>query len=96
MAEKFTRDQEQALPDFENAEEAFMYFREKYGKDFSYQGTQRVGDLDCWFCNLILSRDTYERGMKELRMGTPVMGLEFAMSYQPFELFEDGHIHIIY
>ena len=96
MAEKFTREEELNLPEFKSAEEAYAYFRQRFGKDFSYQGTQMVGDRECWFCNLILDRDVYKKGMKELRMGTPVMGLEFARSYQPFELFESGHIHIIY
>lgn len=95
MAEKFTREQELELPSFESAEEAYTYFRSLYGKDFSYQGSQEIDGVECWFCNLILNRSVYENGMKELRMGTPVMGLEFPMSYQPFEL-HGGHVHIIY
>ena len=96
MAEKFTRGEEASLPGFESAEEAFAYFRQRYGKDFSFQGSQLIGGVECWFCNLILDRETYRKGMRELRRGNPVMGLEFAMSYQPFELYGSGHVHIIY
>ena len=49
-----------------------------------------------WFCNLILDREAYRKGMRELRQGNPVMGLEFALSYQPFEIFASGHVHVIY
>lgn len=93
--ERFTREEEAQLPDFESAEEAYMYFRNRWGKNFSYQGSQMIDGVECWFCNLILDREAYKRGAKELSMGTPLTGTEFLMSYQPFEL-HGGHVHVIY
>lgn len=97
MAEKIRREDEMKLPEFKSVGDAFTYFRELWGKDFSFVCSEEIGEMDCWICHLILDRLTYTREMRELRQGTCRMRSEdFEQSFQVFKIFEDGHVNVAY
>lgn len=95
MAERITREFAESFPAFASPEEAYTYLRGIYGKDISYQGCTMIDGSECWFCNLIIDREVYESGAKDLRMGTLGMSAEFEKSYQPLRLYND-HVEIFY
>ena len=94
-----TREMESALPSFKSHEEAAAYFKEQYGSDFVFQSVEPIGDMNCYFYALVVDHGIYRKGRMLLTKGQAVtgdLGLKFIMSYQPVQIMEDGHIHIVY
>ena len=91
-----SRQVEAELPAFADHEEAKAYFREKYGDAFIVQSVEEIDGQSCYFCALIVDRETFYAGRRKLMLGNAVMGMEFLKSYQPIEIMEDGNIHIIH
>lgn len=97
MITAISRAEEANIPEFSNYGDARQWFVDKYGDAFVLAGTDDSYDGGTMFTfHLILDRDTYNDGRKKLLAGEAVHGMEFILSYQPIEIFEDGHIHIIH
>ena len=94
---RITREEEANIPEFSNYGEARDWFANKYGDAFVLAGTDDSYDGGTVFTfHLILDRSVYEDGGKKLSAGETIHGMEFILSYQPIEIFEDGHIHIVH
>lgn len=96
MAKKITREEEAAIPAFKSRREAASWFLDKYSADFVLQGSEDVGGENCHFYALILDREAYDEGRKQLQRGGHVMGMDYIRAYQPIEIFENGEIHIVH
>lgn len=95
MTERFSIEEKMRLPEFKSAGDAYAYFRERWGRDFIFYTSEEIGEMDCWECHLILDRPAYTRGMRELQKGAPLVDAgDLAMSYQTFQLFDDGHVWV--
>lgn len=94
-----TREMENALPSFKSHVAAAAYFKEQYGSDFVFEYAEHIGDMYCYFYALIVDHGNYQKGRKLLTKGQSIIGelsLQFINSYQPVQIMEDGHIHIVY
>ena len=95
-----TREEEAKLPRFRSHREAKMYFSIKYGDAFEINEGFAVGEGDnatiCHRCNLILNREIYDRGMRELTQGSMADAGDFLASYQSIEIMLDGSVHVIH
>ena len=97
MRKPISREEEAALPAFDDSEEAYRYFKKRYGDDFRFQGVEETGDGGkYWHCHLVLDQTVYQEGMRALSQGKPFMGLKLIESYQTVELMESGHVHIVH
>lgn len=95
-ADKITRDDEKALPKFRSYEEAHSYFEDKYGELFQTSGTEIIDNRRCYFYYLILDKEVFLNGQKELREKGFLSGIEYLESHQPVEIWDNGDIHIIH
>ena len=91
-----SRQEEAELPAFTDHEQAKAYFREKHGDAFVVQDVEIIDGQNCYFCALIVDRETYYTGRRKLMQGHAVMGMEFPQSYQPIQIMEDGSVHIVH
>ena len=109
---KITREDEAALPRFRTHREARLWFTIKYGDAFQLEESFAVGEHEgatiCYRYALVLDREVYERGLRQLAQGS--MGArsnedtapenvgadEFLRSYQSIEVMLDGSVHVIH
>lgn len=99
MVKAISREDEARFPAFRAADDAYRYFKKAYGKDFAFQKTESTGDGDrYWLCHLIIDRDAYLQGMRELSgLGKQASdGRKLLQSYQVIELMESGSVHIVH
>lgn len=97
MIKPISREEEANLPTFKDAEEAYRYFKNLYGKDFAFQKIENAGDgQKYWYCHLIIDRPVYEQGMRTLASMETATGLDFLKSFQTVEIMESGHVHIVH
>ncbi|MEH7114531.1 hypothetical protein V7124_19520 [Neobacillus niacini] len=96
MAEKYSRTDEHNLPDFKSHDEARRFLKEKHGRALQLVGKEEIDGEMIYFYDLILNREVYVKGMNELIMKGHSSGLEFLMSSQRIEIWEDGRIHMIH
>ena len=105
-----TREEEAELPTFRSHQAARDYFVAKYGDAFEIEDSFIVGQGDdatiCYRYNLVLNREVYERGVRELMRGimtdmpssstAGVSAMEFLASYQSIEIMLEGDVHVIH
>ena len=97
---KITRKAEAVLPRFRSHREARLWFKVKYGDAFEIDDSFIVGEGEdasiCYRYNLVLDREVYERGMRQLVQGSMSDAGDFLGSYQSIEIMLDGHVHVIH
>lgn len=94
---KISRQVEAEFPEFDSHEKARKYFKNKYGDSFILTSSEMIGDDKVYFYHLILDRQEYLKGREKLEKDGFIMNsLDFINSHQPFEIFEDGRIHIVH
>lgn len=92
-----TREEEAKIPSFISHDEARKWFKEKYGDNFMMTSSELIDGQKCYFYNLILDRNVFEVGQRELKKeGFMKDALTFLGSYQSIQIFEDGSIHIVH
>lgn len=91
-----TRKEEEEIPVFHGHDEAKAYFKEKYGDAFVQESVDTIDGQNCYFCALIVDRETYYIGLRKMQLGQAVYGMDFLKSKQPIQIFEDGSIHIVH
>lgn len=97
MIEKWiSREEENALPLFGSHKEARLFFTEKYGSDFIVESIEMVGAEKCYFCSLIVDRETFVEMQELMRKGLPVSGDRFLSCAQPIQIMESGSVHIVH
>jgi len=97
MMKPISRGEEASLPSFKDAEDAYRYFRERFGRNFMFQKIEEAGDgRKYWHCHLVLDSEAYREGMRTLTEGKSLTGLDFLKSHQTVELMESGEVHIVH
>ena len=97
MIKKITREEEAKLPLFGGHSEAREWFKGQYGDDFMLTGSETYGQDKCYFYDLILDREVYEREQKKLYEGRISDGaIAFLNSYQSIQIHETGEVHIVH
>ena len=91
-----TRKEEAELPTFTDYKAAFDYFMDKYPNSFELESVEEIGGKKCYFCALIVDRETYFIGRRKLMQLNAVTGMEFPQSYQPIQIMQDGSVHIVH
>lgn len=94
--DKITREEESKIPQFNSHDEARQWFKEKYGSEFMMAGSEIIGEEKCYFYYLILDREAFMRGHKEMEEKGYTTGTALLMSYQPIQIMESGSIHIVH
>ena len=88
-----TREEEAELPIFKS-------YQAKFGDAFEADDSFIVGQGDdatiCYRYNLILDREVYERGVRELMRGSMSDAGDFLASYQSIEIMLEGSVHIVH
>lgn len=87
---------EAELPRFTSHDEVRSFFKELFGKEFILQSTEEDGTDKIYFYTIIHNRPVWEAGIKELKASGILTGIEFAMSSQDLQVYDDGRIHIVY
>lgn len=100
MIEKWiSREDESKIPRFDNYHDAKAYFEEKYGKDFilqSFEDDIGPDGVRCYFHALVFDWEAYHALTNYLMQGDGQSGNGLIGCYQPIQIFEDGHIHIVH
>lgn len=98
MVKKISRQEESHLPAFSSHNDAAMYFFNQYKKSFKFIDSELIGGVRCFFYHLVINHEVYERGTDMLSRGSVSgdFGMQFLMSYQPIEIFEDGRVHLVH
>lgn len=94
---RISREEENAIPRYNNYLDMCEYFKVRYGKAFVFAKTDRIDGLRCYFHHLILDEQTYRKGLEELEQnGYLTDSLAFLDSYQSIEILENGALHIVH
>ena len=99
MVKPISREDETNIPAFSSHKEAASFFKETYGADFVFEGSEMVGDIICYFYSLVSDHGAYRKGRKLLSQGQSVsgeFGMKFISSYQPVQIMENGNVHIVH
>lgn len=96
MVKKISRNEEASLPNFKSHKEAREYFKNIYGDSFQMTDSGFIDGMKIYFYKLILNSDVFWNGVKELKEKGFVSGVEFVLSSQEIEIWEDGRIHILH
>lgn len=91
-----SRSEKANLPEFKSHDEARKYFKERYGFDFMMQSSEIIDERKIYFYLLLLNRDEYMKGQKQLEDQGFCTGMEFFHSYQSIQIYEDGDIHTVH
>lgn len=96
--EKITREAEAALPRFRSHREARLWLKLRYGDAFELEESFVVGDdeMICYRYSLVLDREVYEKGVRQLVQGSMSDAGDFLASYQAIEVMLDGSVHVIH
>lgn len=73
-----------------------MFFEEKYGSDFIVESIETIGAEKCYFCSLIVDRETFLEMQELLRKGLSFSGDRFLSCAQPIQIMESGSVHIVH
>ncbi|WP_210365288.1 hypothetical protein [Bacillus sp. REN3] len=90
-----TPEQEAEIPVFKSHDEAREWFKKRYGQAFQMVESENVDGRKCFIYYLVLDKDTFWKGQKELADGgTTSNALKYLGSFQAIHIFEDGSIFI--
>lgn len=96
MVKPISREEEAALPVFKSYNEARAFFLNRYGDNFMLENVETFDDETIYFCILILDKDAWVKGCKQLQDHGYIIGTDFINSYQPIQISDKGSIHIVY
>ena len=97
---KITREAEAALPKFRSHREARLWLKLRYGDALELEESFIAGEGDdetiCYRYSLVLDREVYEKGIRQLVQGSMSDAGDFLASYQTIEIMLDGSVHVIH
>lgn len=96
VMQKLTRQWEASLPEFYSHKEAREYFKGIFGSRFAMQRTEYIDGVKWYFYHYIIDKETYLAEMKKLANGENSDATALLASYQPIEISEEGHVHVVY
>ncbi len=92
-----TREEEAKLPFFNDHKEAREWFKDIYGDRFIFTSSEWMDDQICYFFYLILDRNVFEAGQKEMESkGIMTDAVKFMGSFQEIQIMEDESVHIVH
>jgi hypothetical protein len=101
-----TRDFDSTIPAFDSHDDAFAWFKSKFGKDFQFTGTDIINGEKCYFYHLIGHRKDYEFYQEYLKRAGRVayqiteqneaISENGMFSYNSVEIWESGGVHVVY
>ena len=93
---KISREEEAKLPAFDSHEAARGYFKERYGDDFIFIGSEKIMEEKCFFYYILLNRDAFVEGTRKIQAGIHDASLKYLESHQPVQIMESGSVHIVH
>lgn len=91
-----SRQFEADLPKFNSHGEVRAFFKDLFGDDFMITDSSGAGADKIYFYTIVHDRPSWEKGMKELQDNGRTAGLDFFMSTQDIQVFEDGSHHMVF
>lgn len=96
MLKSISRNDEANLPDFKSHDEARTYFKNIYGDSFQMTDSDVIDGMKIYFYKLILNQVAFNKGITELKEKGFSSDIDFMMSTQDIEIWEDGRIHVLH
>jgi hypothetical protein len=96
MSRRLTRSFLDELPAFKSHDEARQWFKQRFGNNFFMTESEVINGEKMYFYHLVVDRETYLKGMQELKEKGVVDGLDLINSYHPVEISEKGSVHIVF
>lgn len=96
MVQRISREEEAELPVFKSYNEARAFFLNRYGDNFMLEDVETFDDETIYFCILVIDKEAWMKGQKQMQDHGYIVGTDFINSYQSIQISATGAIHIDY
>jgi hypothetical protein len=96
MSHRLNRSFLKELPEFKSHDEARQWFKQRFGDNFFMTESEVINGEKTYFYHLVMDRESYFKGMQELKEKGYAEGIELINSYHPIEINEKGSVHIVF